>query len=201
MFIKVSDHVLPKHNILLDVDGVMADWATACFRVCGVTKEEGYARWPAGSFEIMDALGMSEEKMWENIEAAGSGFWENLEDYAWAKKLWDHCNAIAPTYFMTSPSNDPQCHVGKVKWMQRFTGNPKFRNYLLGPAKHLCARHNNLLIDDYDKNVKNFNDAGGTTILFPQYWNANNAKKDDPLPYVFEQLESWIQRELAAASV
>lgn len=77
--------------------------------------------------------------------------------------------------------------------MQRFTDNKKFRDYLLGPAKHLCGRTSNLLIDDYDRNVSNFQKAGGSTVLFPQYWNANNDKKDAPIPYVKEQIELWVQ--------
>jgi 5'(3')-deoxyribonucleotidase len=197
MITHVRDILLPDSAILLDVDGVLVDWATRCFEVCGVTKEEGYSRWAPGSFEIMEALGMTEEKMWENIQAKGSDFWEFLDDYHWAKKLYDHCKTIAPTYFLTSPSHDTASHVGKINWMKRFTGDSKFRNYLLGPAKHVCARKNNLLIDDYDKNVKAFKAAGGSTILFPQYWNENNAIREDPLPYVFEKLEDWIGEQFA----
>jgi hypothetical protein len=85
--------------------------------------------------------------------------------------------------------------------MYSFTGDPKFRNYVMGPAKHLCANSKHVLIDDYDRNINNFKAAGGHTILFPQFWNVAHDFQGDKLKHVKDRIEEWVQGQFAEAAI
>ena len=54
----------------------------------------------------------------------------------------------------------------------------RFRDFLVGPQKHLLARKGHLLIDDTDATVDAFHASGGSAILFPQVWNRNFGVED-----------------------
>lgn len=201
MFIKIRDVLLPDSAILLDVDGVLLNWTAAAAKLWGTTEQELYKNWTRGDFGIDKALGISEDEMWKEIDAAGDKFWSGLEEYPWARDLFSHCNEIAPTYFVTSPSKHWSSFKGKLDWMYAFTGDPKFRNYVMGPAKHLCATPKHVLVDDYDRNIQNFRASGGHTVLFPQYWNELHEFQGDKLEHVKGKLEEWVQGQFASAAL
>jgi hypothetical protein len=101
MFIKIRDVLLPDSAILLDVDGVLMNWTAAAAKLWGTTEEELYKTWTKGDFGIDKALKVTEDEMWQKIDAAGDKFWSELEEYPWAHDLYNHCVEIAPTYFVT----------------------------------------------------------------------------------------------------
>ena len=47
------------------------------------------------------------------------------------------------------------------------------RQYAITPRKHLFARPDSLLIDDYSENIERFEAHGGHAILVPRPWNDN----------------------------
>ncbi len=61
-----------------------------------------------------------------------------------------------------------------------------FRDWIFCPKdKHLlCKGRQSILIDDNDKNCRDWELAGGYAILFPQPWNANRDYCDDPMGHV-----------------
>jgi hypothetical protein len=72
--------------------------------------------------------------------------------------------------------------------MQRHLGR-SFRDFLIGPSKHLLAKPDVALIDDRHGNVRSFREHGGRAVLFPQPWNANH-HVEDRLPYVMSQMSN-----------
>lgn len=158
-------------NIFLDLDGVLTNWVSSCVALFGRTEEEVISHWEPGVFDICSSLGITEEEMWDKVNAAGVAYWANLPETPWARELYDGCIKIAPTYFLTKPSHDAQSLAGKLIWIHRFTGNPKFKNFLIGAPKFLCAKPGHVLIDDSDKNVDEFRDNGGIGICLPAVWN------------------------------
>ena len=98
----------------------------------------------------------------------------------------DTISTVAPFTILTCPSLDPGCLDGKVRWLHRHLGR-SFRDFLIGPSKHLLARPEFVLIDDSDRNIARFREHHGHGILFPQIWNANHSQSDR-LAYVRDAL-------------
>lgn len=181
-------------TILLDMDGVLADFVQMACAANG--RMDITCLWPDGKTGLHDALGLSMTSFWEGIDACGEGFWSQMGIYPWALELWRHCNDVADeVHILTSPSQNPQSLSGKLRWMNTHFG-PNFRNFLVGPQKHLCAKPNTLLIDDRSSNCRKFREHGGRAILFPQPWN-ENAGEIRHLIATSETYMAWVRRAIS----
>jgi hypothetical protein len=185
-------------RIFLDLDGVLADWASAAIRLHDHDPISILAAWPVGTYDLADVLGISGNEMWRPINAAGAGFWANLQPLPWCGDLMSLCQRTAPTTILTSPSKDPAAAAGKTRWLQSVFGS-SFRDYLIGPAKVACAYPGAVLIDDADKNCETFVASsqgvrtGGRAIVFPQPWNSKHGlvamvERDGPIWHISEML-------------
>lgn len=160
-------------NILLDMDGVICDWCGAACAHFGQDINDVLNVQPPGHFGIEFGMGITREKLWAGLDGIGEEFWsECIRQYPWAKQLYADCMKMAPTYFLTSPSIHTVSASGKIKWLRKFTGDQKFRDYIFTTHKHLLAKPGNVLVDDDDEKVSSFRAAGGHAILFPQRWNS-----------------------------
>jgi 5'(3')-deoxyribonucleotidase len=160
-------------NILLDMDGVICDWIGAACRAFKADPEDVIKVQPSGTFGIEIALGITRDELWKHLDSIGEKFWaEDIKPYPWASQLYAACLKLGPVYILTSPSTHVVSCAGKIKWLRNFTGNDKFRDYVLTTHKHLLAKPENILIDDDDEKVSSFREAGGNAILFPQQWNS-----------------------------
>lgn len=180
-------------NILLDMDGVVCNFVGSCVKLFGKDEDEVRRRWEPMQFDIEFAMGITKEELWGGIDGAGEEYWSEMMEAPWARRLYSFCTNAAPTFFLTSPSHDPRSLSGKLKWMKRFTGDDEFRNYLVGPQKFLCAAPGNVLVDDADKNVQAFVEAGGMAITMPSVWNCMYQYDGDPCDYVISQLEMMLK--------
>lgn len=154
-------------NILLDCDGVLADFVTGVLIMHGRAETHDDIR----NWNFYKEWGMSDEKFWEPTK--GVGFWDSLPVYPWAEHLYESLSELAKVTIVTSPSDCPYASAGKTKWLKRNFGI-KPKNIFIGGRKELMARPDALLIDDYPVNIENFAMAGGLTILFPQPWNGGD---------------------------
>ena len=187
-------------RIYLDMDGVVADLAGAVFKRYGLTMEEAYNNWTPGVFEMSPALGYSDKYFWSvEMASVGEEFWANIEEYPWAKELYEFSASMAETHFLSTPSDDPHSAAGKIKWLQKFTNDKHFKKYTLTNFKEESARWNRILIDDKEANIDAFSKAGGKTILFPRRWNRLKEMAEDPMKYVKSCLLS-ISNEIRAAT-
>jgi len=179
-------------SILLDMDGVVADWHLQCAKSHGVSLDELKETFKERPFSLRKALGMGTERIWEPISAAGPSWWADIPETPWARRLWNGCRSIAPTYFLTMPSVHPpnvgDSMAGKFMWLQKFTGNEAFNAYLMGPPKCLCANRHTVLIDDSDDNVREFRKAGGMAVLLPSCANSMHTHDGDPCDFVLGSL-------------
>lgn len=177
-----------KPVILLDMDGVLADFPAGVAPLFGLTPEELEAVWKPGEWNLCPTLGVSMNDFWKRITEAGERFWLDLLPMPWATKLVSlieqHC---AEWHIISAPSRCPSSHSGKVKWLKREFGE-RFDSFALTPHKHLFARPNTILIDDRQTNCDNFEAAGGTSILFPSLGNCLHQWHNNPLPHVARQL-------------
>jgi len=182
-------------NILLDMDGVLCNFVRECCKILNIDEQKVLQNWPVNQYDVEPVFGVTTEELWGAINAKGKDFWANLEEYNWSKQLYNECQKYGDVYFLTIPSNDPQSLVGKVEWIKKFTGNPLAKNYLIGSPKFLCAKPDNVLIDDSDKNCDGFITAKGTAILFPQPWNKLHLYKNAAMEYTLRRLEKIVDMQ------
>lgn len=154
-------------NILLDCDGVLADFWEGAYKA----HNRPYNVDEVKHWDFWETWGITAEEFWEPLR--GEAFWDGLPKYPWSDKLYDELCELGRVVIVTSPSNCPYASTGKTKWLQRNFGvRPK--DIFIGGNKDLMARPSNLLIDDYPVNIEKFKAEGGHTILFPQPWNGND---------------------------
>lgn len=179
----------PITQILLDMDGVIADFCTHAILTFGKDPSEVYRQWRPGHYEIHEVLGLpSADFFWSQVNRYGHEWWSSIPHYSWASELWNVLEAIAPITILTSPSRNPNAAKGKVRWLLNWKGST-FRSYMIGPQKYLCARQGALLVDDTESKVKKFTIHGGHAILFPRLWNDNHEYADDPIGFVRRSID------------
>lgn len=180
----------PRH-IFLDLDGVLTNFVGASLQLH--SRSELLESWPAGVWDTHVVCGMSNGDFWKVIELRGSAFWSDMEPYPWAFDLVEQLRQIAPVTIASSPSLDPGSLDGKIRWLQKHFGR-NFRDFMIGPRKHLLAHPDTVLIDDSDRNIADFRKAGGRGVLFPQMWNANHDKCAVRIAYVLEEAAKPVEK-------
>jgi 5'(3')-deoxyribonucleotidase len=154
--------------ILLDVDGVLADFHTVV-----LVAHNGLhlkPKWPAGCWDMLKVLGIDEKQFWAPVD--NYEFWRTLQPVQGAVEFYKALKTRGiPVIFSTTPSASADCAKAKIEWLREHFGEDI--EYMLGGHKQLMAKPEHLLIDDYDKNYEKFKAAGGSAILFPRVWNAN----------------------------
>ena len=97
------------------------------------------------------------------------GFWANLDWKPNAKRLHDFIIRYNPHVLSAYTGRDATSKTGKMKWVKKNTGFKRGNIHLvLRSQKQKYATTNekpNILIDDYDKNIREWEAAGGIGIL------------------------------------
>jgi 5'(3')-deoxyribonucleotidase len=169
-------------KVLLDVDGVLADFAGAA---CAHHNKP--SPWPEnnGDYDVVKLIGMDPAAFWEPL---GYEFWRNLPE---TQHAWNIVEALSIHYgrdnicFLTMPCVTSGCAQGKIEWLrERWPDIP----YLIGPDKRFCAHSDSVLFDDNERNVRHFVQAGGAALLMPAPWNHKFSK--DPFDELLEYLNA-----------
>ena len=146
---KVSLDDLPE--LYCDMDQVLCNFLKAADKAVG------------GSFAMHDKA-----TRWNYIIKI-KGFWENLEWMPGSKKLWQVIAKYNPQILSAWPYTDPSAKRGKMKWLNKYTNVPRGKIHLVQrEQKKSFAKTKdekpNVLIDDYIKNIKDWESAGGIGI-------------------------------------
>ena len=147
---------MTKPVIYCDMDGVLADFKTAAVKTTGMSIN----RW----MNIPSSL-----KKWEPIKQ-NKNFWYNLPWMPGGKQLWSYISKFDPQILSAyvEETYDPNCIPGKTAWLRKNTGlvNNSKINLVRRKEKKLYARKGkpSILIDDYEKNIREFTQAGGVGI-------------------------------------
>jgi 5'(3')-deoxyribonucleotidase len=146
--VEVSTEELP--DIYCDLDEVLVDFMRGADAAVG------------GNFVKMDA-----DERWNRINQT-KGFWSNLGWKPNAKRLHDFIMRYNPHVLSAYTGRDPTSKVGKMKWLKK---NASFKraniHLVLRSQKKSYATTDekpNVLIDDYDKNIREWQAAGGIGI-------------------------------------
>ena len=115
-----------------------------------------------GEFASVD-----KDERWNKINQ-NKGFWSNLEWMPGAKRLYQFIEKYDPYVLSAYSGRDPSSKNGKMKWLSKNTKFKKFNiKLVLRSEKQQYAMTNgkpNVLIDDYIKNIKEWEAKGGIGI-------------------------------------
>ena len=146
---EVSKEDLPE--IYCDLDEVLVDFMRGADAAVG------------GSFVKMD-----KDERWKRVNQT-KGFWANLGWKSNAKRLYDFIIRYNPHVLSAYPDLDPNSRNGKMKWLKKNTGFKRGNIHLVlrSQKKNYATTDEkpNVLIDDYDKNIREWEAKGGIGIL------------------------------------
>jgi len=100
----------------------------------------------------------------------GYTWWATLPVIKGAKEFYDRLTAIGTVKFLTAANpEDTGCYSGKAEWIKNFVperGAQARLDLIICSRgdKQLLARPGYILIDDYEKNIKEWRAAGGIAI-------------------------------------
>jgi len=162
------------NNILLDQDGVLADFFTPAFEALKrKTKKEisreDYIK--TKNFDMAEVFEITRDEFWATVDTPGT--FEKLDAFPWAGALVDFLKRFAPITIASSPSPSDNCVSEKLFWLRKHLGI-SHKDCIFGGKKYLMARPDALLIDDAPEHVFKFIEAGGKAVLIPSNWNTPN---------------------------
>jgi phosphoglycolate phosphatase-like HAD superfamily hydrolase len=93
-------------------------------------------------------------------------FWSKLPKTKDCDKLWSFLKEHQPLILSASGNSEPSC-MGKKLWCKKNLGIDSDRVFCskTSSEKQKYASNKSILIDDFDKNIKQFNKNGGHGIL------------------------------------
>lgn len=174
-------------TVFLDMDGVITSFRRG---VCNaLDKPYDYLtmsdkwifwdNWPDVTFEMVN-------------EICTATFWDNLpwmhDGHKILRSLFPRFN-LEQVYLLTTPMPNIESASGKMMWI---SGNlPVYlkRTIITMAPKSLLARPDTLLIDDKDKNIEEFEAAGGRGLLVPRPYNLLHTLSDRSSQHVKHCLE------------
>lgn len=186
--------------IVLDLDGVGADFTTAACEVHGragfeVTRWNFFDTWMVWN-NLRDHRDgfhlMTPAEFWKPIHALGDEFYADIvQPYPWLDELMGIIKGAGDFVIMSSPSDSPVGYAGKKIWCDKYLG--RGFKLIVGSEKRLLSQPGRVLIDDYEENIRNFVGVKnpGQAITFPQLWNSRFDRVDDRLCYLKYKLDQW----------
>ena len=161
-----------KPQIYVDMDGVLVNFLDGALTWFGVDYDIE-TQWPKGRWGdnelIKEIFGLTEDQFW--TELSDDYFWEHLMLMPDARALLTAIDQYKPV-ILTAPARSGGAS-GKQRWIERHLPEYfKEKRYIICPDKKYVAGPGRILIDDSEKNIKDWNDAGGGIgILYPRRWN------------------------------
>lgn len=99
------------------------------------------------------------------VKSAGLDFWTTAPWTPDGKQLWFELLNYEPNLFILSSPKDFEYAIeGKKIWIKNNIGS-YFKNYILSNEKEKYAKLGDILIDDYKKNIKKWENSGGIGIV------------------------------------
>src|SRR6056300_1651010 len=146
-----------KTIIYSDMDGVLVDFEKQI---------EKTTKMPISQWAKLDR-----HKRWDPV-IANKDFWPKMPWLAEGRKLWSYIRKYN-THILSAyveHAHDPNCIPGKAKWAMSKAGIDRSKiNLVMRSQKKDYAKvggEPTILIDDYDKNTKEFTQRGGIGITF-----------------------------------
>ena len=145
---KVNEESLPR--IYCDMDQVLVAFLSGVKKITG-----------------QDFQKMNRDTRWNTVSNTPK-FWENLDFMPGARRLLQRIQKYDPYILSAFSERDMNSRPGKYKWIQKNTKIPKSRVILVKRAQKQSYStdkgQSSVLIDDYIKNIKEWENRGGIGI-------------------------------------
>jgi hypothetical protein len=143
--------------LYVDMDGVLSDFHKGAELLLG------------NHFHHYDKDELSKKER-NRILSQHEKFWETLPPMPDYTELWDFVSSYEPHLLTAYPHwDDPYTKEGKIKWVDKHLGIAHNRIHVVKREEKQQFSHNMgiqcVLIDDNERNIKEFNDAGGRGIF------------------------------------
>jgi hypothetical protein len=179
-------------TIYCDMDGVATQWWESAAKLFPETAIPPTGRLP---YQLEGFFNTTSDEITRRVNAQGVAWWATLPEYPWFQELYNElCGTGKDVVFLTASGHYPHGATGKVIWLQDRYG-PTYDQFVITRLKHKLANRTAVLIDDSEAMYGKFRAAGGHAILFPQRWNTNIGKMDNPIKYVMDCLDQAIDVE------
>jgi 5'(3')-deoxyribonucleotidase len=177
--------------IYLDMDGVLTAWTERACEISGLDIKIPEIRDELKKGAYLDDIKGYGEDVWDNVMAEGQSFWESLDQYPWAKKLFDTMQKHGNVYILTSPGVCTDAPSGKMVWIQNNFGD--IEKLIICKDKYRCATKNTILIDDSYKKIDAFREAGGHAFLWPNPCSLEDGDidVDETIDKLVEEIKSY----------
>src|SRR5579885_1757461 len=126
-------------RVLLDCDGVLADFVTPCLALLKDATGVTYTPEQVTDWDIMKALSIPKETA-DAVYGAMKvpGFCAGLPIYPGAQAAVARLSEVADIYVVTSPLGGPYWESERRFWRHKYFGIPG-KHVMSGSAKHICA--------------------------------------------------------------
>jgi phosphoglycolate phosphatase-like HAD superfamily hydrolase len=166
-FVNESSTEQSKFRIFCDLDGVLVDFDRGFLELPGNPEK-------LTTKEYEEKHGLN--SIWTIIEQGGEDYWINLKWTKDGRELWDYLKRYDPI-ILSSPSRSQTSITGKTKWVAQNLNidqepitqpedlQPDSRLVLYTDKYKFAKTENDILIDDTEKKLTDWTEAGGTGIL------------------------------------
>ena len=151
-------------KVFVDMDGVLCDFIAAANDLFQL---KNFNQW-----------NKMKKTHWREIKQEGTKFWADMSWTKDGKKLWDYIisNYKDVQILSAHPMDKGESELGKRLWLRRNLGASYAANAIicLGADKQTYADINHILIDDMERNIRQWMNNNGIGIL---HKNTNNTIK------------------------
>lgn len=146
-------------TIYCDMDGVICDWnhRFKTLVLNDFNRENDTDIKSGDEFEKVYGKG----SLWPYVDEFGVDFWANIEWKPDGKELWNFILPYNPI-ILSKPTFSPHCYTGKKIWCKREIPGTEI---VLERKKSKYANPKSILIDDTEKNIKEWESVGGIGVL------------------------------------
>lgn len=140
---------MKRKRILLDCDGVLADFCTACFDLIEKHSGDRHTHEEVTHWDLFTVVGKAHLKPLMKETAAKSGWCLSFPMYAGAQDFVKRLHELGDVVIVTSPMTTPYWAYERTVWLEQHFGIPK------GRIVHTEGKQfvkGDVLIDDADDN-------------------------------------------------
>jgi 5'(3')-deoxyribonucleotidase len=162
-------------RVLLDVDGVLADFVKSYLRLVYEVTGRWYEHHHVTEFNLGNALGLTADEASEVNKGIVQGWCSEIEPLTGAIEGVGALSYLADVYVVTSPWNKcPTWTYEREQWLARHFGIPHAK-VLHGSAKHLVR--GDVLVDDKTETCVKWQAEHpcSSCVLWKSPWNSRDA--------------------------
>lgn len=168
--------------INIDMDGVLVDLTGS---INDSVRRGRPLTIPMGVYDLNTIFGLDIEK---KLAVASDTWWANCKRTSFATDLVELVmdRFEASSIRILTKYVSPACAAGKIVWMKYNYPRIAEQIVLVSDDKSFACRGDDILVDDYEKNINTWRAVGGIGILVPAPWNSyGNA---DPMVAIEQQM-------------